>query len=59
MPVQTFQATSGTVEKPTSLQISEFRQNRNLSDDQVLELKFEFQCQGGNVVEIATLTYAE
>ncbi|MGL6058870.1 MAG: hypothetical protein ACRC17_11220, partial [Culicoidibacterales bacterium] len=59
MPVQTFQATTGTVEKPTSLQIREFREKYNLDDQKVLDLKFEFKCQNGLVIETATLTYAE
>ncbi|MGL5295530.1 MAG: hypothetical protein ACRDAO_01095 [Culicoidibacterales bacterium] len=59
MPVQTFQSVSGTVEKPTSLQISEFRAKNNVCDEKVLDLKFEFKCQNGTVVEVATLTYAE
>ncbi|MGL4952711.1 MAG: hypothetical protein ACRC5Q_02765 [Culicoidibacterales bacterium] len=59
MPVQTFQATTGTVEKPTSLQIREFREKYNLSDQQIVDLKFEFKCKNGLVIETATLTYAE
>lgn len=59
MSTQTFQAASGTVEKPVSLQISEFRRNNNVSDEQVVDLKFEFKCNNGQVVETATMTYQQ
>lgn len=59
MPVQTFHASTGTVEKPMSLQITEFRQKHQLTDQQILDLKFEFKCQNGQVMEVATLTYEE